>query len=204
MSDLFRPGGAAEASIGARAERRTFAIRDERWWRVVKRRGLEGISVVQIERAKLGSADAGCVLQHGLKHGLQIARRAGDDAQHLRCGPLLLPRLGELAREQVDIFLFRERAARPARAARCKPPTPRGKLRMFAFSGAWSWARDLSNTVNVNPAGPAMASLTCDPRAAAAGSRPAARIRPAWCRSRRTRPRALFHGSPRAHARKAR
>src|SRR5262249_59164248 len=77
------------------------------------------------------------------------------------------------------------------------------ELRMFAFSGAWSWARDLSNTVNVNPAGPAVASLTCDPRAAAAASRPAARIRPAWGRTRRTPPRTRLPGRPPPHAAKA-
>jgi hypothetical protein len=127
VNDLFRPGGPAERRIGAGTERRTFAFRDERGWRVVERLGVEGIAVVQVKRAELGTADAGCVLQHGLKHGLQVARRARDDAQHLGRRRLLLPRLIQLAREQGDIFLFGERTARLARAARRTPPLPRGR-----------------------------------------------------------------------------
>jgi hypothetical protein len=87
---------------------------------------VEGISVVQIERAELGTADAGCLLEDSLKHGLQLARRARDDAQHLGGRRLLLQRFGELAREQGDILLFGERTARPMRAAWRTPPLPRG------------------------------------------------------------------------------
>ena len=72
----------------------------------MERRGVEGISVVQVERAKLGSTDAGCVLEHSLKYGLQIAGRTRNDAQHLGGRRLLLQRLGEFAREYGDIFLF--------------------------------------------------------------------------------------------------
>ena len=45
---------------------------------------------------ELGLADARRVLQHGLEHRIQIARRAGDDLQYLRCGSLLLERLGQV------------------------------------------------------------------------------------------------------------
>ena len=41
-------------------------------------------------RAELGLADARRVLQHGLEHRLQLARRTGDDAQHLGGRGLLL------------------------------------------------------------------------------------------------------------------
>ena len=36
------------------------------------------------------------ILQHGLEHRLQIARRAGDDLQHLAGRGLLLQRLGQI------------------------------------------------------------------------------------------------------------
>src|SRR5262249_36907466 len=67
VCDLFRPGGLADAGIGTRTERRAFAVLNKRGRRVMERRGMKGISVVQVKRAKLGSADAGCVLQNGLK-----------------------------------------------------------------------------------------------------------------------------------------
>ena len=46
--------------------------------------------------AELGLADARRVLQHGLEHRLQFARRTGDDLQHLGGRGLLLQRLGEI------------------------------------------------------------------------------------------------------------
>src|SRR5262249_25462527 len=51
----------------------------------------KGIPLVEEEIAEFGPADAHRVRQNGLEHGLEFARRAGDDLQHLgRCG-LLLP-----------------------------------------------------------------------------------------------------------------
>src|SRR5262249_18610893 len=47
-------------------------------------------------------------------------------------------------------------------------------------------------------------SVNCEPRAPAAASRPAARIRSAWCRTRRIRPQAPSRARRRAHARRAR
>ena len=46
--------------------------------------------------AKLGIANAGRVRQHGLEHGLQLARRAADDLEHLRRRGLLLQRFAEI------------------------------------------------------------------------------------------------------------
>jgi hypothetical protein len=39
--------------------------------------------LVEIEAAEFGIADADGFLQHGFKHGLQIAGRATDDLEHL-------------------------------------------------------------------------------------------------------------------------
>ena len=47
---------------------------------------------------ELSVADARRVLQHRLEHGLQIAREAADDLQHLRGRRLLLQRLGRRSR----------------------------------------------------------------------------------------------------------
>src|SRR5262249_11606325 len=90
VSGLFCAGCAAQTAIGRRTKRRTFAIFDERCWRIMKRRGVKCISIVQVERTKTGSADASRVLQHGLENGLRVAWRARDHPQHLgRCGLLL-------------------------------------------------------------------------------------------------------------------
>jgi hypothetical protein len=64
--------------------------------RVVQRNAPERIAFVQEQIAELGFADARSILQHGLKYGLQIARRTGNHAQHPRSRGLLLQRLGEL------------------------------------------------------------------------------------------------------------
>jgi hypothetical protein len=42
-------------------------------WRVVHGHGPEAIGFPEIERAELGLADAGRVLQHSLEHRLQLA-----------------------------------------------------------------------------------------------------------------------------------
>ena len=52
--------------------------------------------LVEIEAAEFGIADADGFLQHGLKHGLQIAGRATDDLENLRRGRLLLQRFREV------------------------------------------------------------------------------------------------------------
>ena len=49
--------------------------------------------------AETGFADAGCIFQHGLEHGLQLAWRTGNNAQHLRCGGLLLQRLAQFVEQ---------------------------------------------------------------------------------------------------------
>src|SRR5262249_40375628 len=56
-----------------------------------------GYVVIEPEQySERGLADARRFLQDGLEHRLQLPRRAGDDAQHLRGGSLLLQRLGQI------------------------------------------------------------------------------------------------------------
>src|SRR5215467_6494771 len=69
---------------------------DKRGRGVVERLGAEGVSVVQIERAKLGLAEPRRVRQHGLEHRLQVAGRAADNLQYFRGRCLLLQRLSSL------------------------------------------------------------------------------------------------------------
>ncbi len=50
----------------------------------------KSISLAQQENAKFCIANPYRILQHGLKHRLQLARRAADDFQHVSGGGLLL------------------------------------------------------------------------------------------------------------------
>ena len=61
------------------------------------------VSIVQQEVAKFGVADAYCVLQHGLKHRLQLAGRTADDLEDLGGRRLLLQRLAQLARARLHL-----------------------------------------------------------------------------------------------------
>ena len=56
----------------------------------------ESSSFGQEEIAEAGLADAHRVRQHALKHRLQLARRTGDDPQHLGGRGLVLQRLGKV------------------------------------------------------------------------------------------------------------
>src|SRR5262249_11747550 len=58
--------------------------------RTVHRDRAKGISLAQEQVAKLGIAQSRRILQHGLEHGLELARRTADDTQDLRGRGLLL------------------------------------------------------------------------------------------------------------------
>src|SRR5947209_15261341 len=92
--------------------------------------------------AKLRFTNASGVLEHGPKYGLQIARRAGDDLQHLGGRGLLLQRLGELAPTCFELlFQIGAGLARPAdgrtrlRSGGTNAATVRSALRAFARQG---------------------------------------------------------------------
>ena len=59
----------------------------------------EAFSIVQIERAELGVADAHRIRQHGVEHRLKLAGRTGDDLQHLGGRGLLLQRFAQLVEQ---------------------------------------------------------------------------------------------------------
>src|SRR5262249_7299018 len=62
---------------------------------IVERNSAETVAVVQIEHAELCPANARRKGQNGVEDRLQVARRAGDHAQYVGGGRLLLQRLGE-------------------------------------------------------------------------------------------------------------
>ena len=57
------------------------------------------VAIAQAQGAELGVAEPCCVRQQGLEHGLELAGRTGDDAQHLGRGGLLLQRFAQLVEE---------------------------------------------------------------------------------------------------------
>ena len=71
---------------------------------------------------RLGPADAYCIRQHGLKHGLQLAGRTADHREHLGGRRLLLQRLGQLARARLH-------ARRTAARSRSRSPPGRRRSR---------------------------------------------------------------------------
>src|SRR5262249_22312863 len=94
VGDLLRAGHKPERRIRGRSEQRGApARRGISWRRVVRGNHAERISVAEIEIAELSLAELRRILQHGLEHGLKLARRPGDHTQHLRRRRLLLQRL---------------------------------------------------------------------------------------------------------------
>ena len=69
----------------------------------VQRRAAKAVSFAQPHDAVAGLAEPRRIRQHGLEHRLQLAGRAGDDAEHLRGRGLLLQRLGQLARARLHL-----------------------------------------------------------------------------------------------------
>ena len=80
-----RDGSASRSSISA--IRRRYAVR---------RDGAEQFAVAKPTVAELGAADARRIFQHGTETPAPVARRAGDDLQHLGGRGLLLQRLAEI------------------------------------------------------------------------------------------------------------
>ena len=65
----------------------------------------EAITLAELQNAELGLADARRVLQHGLEHRLQLARRTADLLQDLGGRRLLLQRLVQPVLEQRDLLV---------------------------------------------------------------------------------------------------
>ena len=96
--DRFGRDHTAERSFRTWTKRRALAELGEGGRGVERGKDVQGLAVPAMDIPERGVADADRVLQHGFKHGLEIAGRAGNDLQHLRCGRLLLQRLRKLAR----------------------------------------------------------------------------------------------------------
>src|SRR5262249_34857057 len=65
--------------------------------RIVGRDQVQKLAIPPINIPKLRVTYADSLLQHGCKHRLKIAGRAGNDLEHFRVRGLLLQRVGELA-----------------------------------------------------------------------------------------------------------
>src|SRR5262249_33531017 len=113
LNSLFYRHRAAERSVGGRADHRFAPTRlSECRWRSMQGHSAESLALAQVERAKLGLADAHRVCQHGLKYRLKLAPRTADDLEHLGGRALLLqclgkvpPRLGELTGARLKLLL---------------------------------------------------------------------------------------------------
>ena len=111
LNRLFILSAAGQWRIRRRAEQgsgQLFPVGGRQW--TVQRDGAESIAFAEPERAVTGPAQLCRIRQHRFEHGLKLARRTGNDAQHFGGGGLLLQRLGKLARalllglEQAYIF----------------------------------------------------------------------------------------------------
>src|SRR5262249_38698038 len=65
-------------------------------WRTMECNNAEPAVIIQQQRPELCLAYRRCAFQNGLKNWAQLAGRAGDDLQDLRCRGLPLKRLGEI------------------------------------------------------------------------------------------------------------
>ena len=96
---LLGPGDMSKTRLGMRAERLAKTNISIRRRYVVECDVAKCVSIVQAQGAELGVAEPCCVRQHGLEHGLELAGRTGDDAQHLGRGGLLLQRFAQLVEQ---------------------------------------------------------------------------------------------------------
>jgi hypothetical protein len=118
MRELFRPFDPAERAFRVRAKR--AGSRVDVAARHVVNDCTEGVSVVEIQHAELGFAQARGIAKDRVEHGLQIAGRIRDDAQHLGRGRLCLREClrlcvcGSRTRATRDLaFVPLERSLRP-------------------------------------------------------------------------------------------
>jgi len=67
---------------------------------------MQSASFVEKETAKFGLAKPRCLRQHRLEYWRELARRTGNDLQHLGGGGQLLHGLIALAGEPCDLSIF--------------------------------------------------------------------------------------------------
>src|SRR5262249_22875151 len=87
-----------EAGARPRTDNRSAAaFLRQPWWRTVQcGDAVFSFPLPQVQHAELGVAEPRRVRQYGLEHGLKVAGRARDEAQHLIGRRLLLQRLGKV------------------------------------------------------------------------------------------------------------
>ena len=97
MQHLLRCGDASKRMAWARPDHRLAPSQLRIGGRrIVRRNDRERAAFIEVQGAKICAANARRIGQYGLKHRIEIARRARNNAQHLRGGGLLLQRLGEV------------------------------------------------------------------------------------------------------------
>src|SRR5262245_201113 len=79
VDHLFRCCHAGKSSFRAGTPWRALAFLHQHGRRIMMRYKVKLLAVTQIQISKIGRADARRACQHGVKHRLQFARRAGDD-----------------------------------------------------------------------------------------------------------------------------
>src|SRR5262249_52624780 len=105
LDRLLRCNTRLKAGTPARMDQTAPAFLSKRLWHVVRRNGAKAVAFIEIKDAKLGLTKLRRVRQHRCEYRLQLAGRAGDDAQHLGGCGLLVPRLGKLARTRLKLLL---------------------------------------------------------------------------------------------------
>src|SRR5262245_36185462 len=103
MHDLFCFGDPHDRSVLAWLMTAAPHELDISLWHTEQCNQASGGSLKPEHHSKIGFADESGLLQHGIEHGLQLPRRTGNDAQHLRRRCLLLQRLGEVARARLHL-----------------------------------------------------------------------------------------------------
>src|SRR6516164_8753717 len=88
----------ADVTAGDATQRTKFFCLQVSGWPIVSRDRAKVIALTEKQGAESGFAELCRIRQHGLEHGLKLARRRADDTQHFRCRSLLLQRFGQLAR----------------------------------------------------------------------------------------------------------
>src|SRR5215831_17202424 len=96
MNGLFRLNHAGGSCVWTGAKRSALAYFHECGRHIVKCDSAESVPLPEVQHAELGIADAGCVCQHGLEHGFELAGRAADDTEDLGGRRLLLQRFAQL------------------------------------------------------------------------------------------------------------
>jgi hypothetical protein len=103
VDHLFRPQHPVEGNSGPRRKRFAQQSIDKGGRRTDHGLRDERAVAINVQYAELCLADAKCILKHGLKHRLQLARRTADDTEHLGGRCLLLQRFAQLI-EQAGVL----------------------------------------------------------------------------------------------------